>query len=485
MTAIQLSESGAKMATQKSDKIGTPVIEVKILWGTSILQVSHINQSKNFLLTSTKTKKDEYHFVVGSEVLGDLNELPVVCNNKLLILETTELEINNISCTVKDLIVSGELIPSNVIDGAYELDIEPLTNYRLKFGNITIIAKKVAPAVKLENIRKYDPTLIGATICSAIAVFASVLTINAIANADSSLLTQGNEEDRLNDLRAFIQHQQERQIEQPQNTEHNQQSSQSSSSHPGPTGKMGNRQTINRNARRAIQNNNEPPHLSRLAARDAVASRGIFAALGSSSAAFSGGSSGVVSPFGAMTESGLENQSANGNLTGDSIGDAFGYNGLGQTGTGWGANGPINGLVGVGRITTRGHGDDQNYGNDRGSNLHNRGNHGPIVRTATPSIVGLLSPESIRRVVVRNLSQIIHCHEQGLVQNPSLEGRVVVRFVIGNEGTILGSNISESNIAIPSVAECISNAVRRWQFPAPEGGGVVTVNYPFNLQHPE
>jgi hypothetical protein len=28
----------------------------------------------------------------------------------------------------------------------------------------------------------------------------------------------------------------------------------------------------------------------------------------------------------------------------------------------------------------------------------------------------------------------------------------------------------------------VANAVRRWQFPSPEGGGVVTVNYPFNLQ---
>jgi TonB family protein len=71
------------------------------------------------------------------------------------------------------------------------------------------------------------------------------------------------------------------------------------------------------------------------------------------------------------------------------------------------------------------------------------------------------------------------------VQNPALEGRVIVRFVIGGEGTVMGSNIAESNIVVPSVGQCISNAVRRWQFPIPEGGGIVTVNYPFNLQRPE
>jgi len=475
------------MATQKNNKVGESVIEISILWGTSVLQVAHINQDKSFLLTSTKTTKDDSHFIVGSEVLGHLNEFPVVYNSKLMLLENTELKINDKNCAIKDLIGSGQIILANFIEDAYELDMQPSTTYHMKFGIITVIAKKVAPAMKLAHVRKHDPTIIGASICSAVAVFASVLTINALANADSSLLMQGNEEDRLNDLRAFIQRQQDRQIEQPQTVSDSQESTQSSSSHSGPTGQMGNRQSTVRNARRAIRNNNELPHLSRLEARDAVASRGIFAALGNSSAAFNGGSSGIVSPFGRMTESGLENQNANGNLNGDSIGDSFGYNGLGQTGTGWGANGSTDGLIGLGRLSTRGrgNGDDQRYGTDRGSNLHNRANHGPIVRTASPIVVGLLSPESIRRVVIRNLSQIIHCHEQGLVQDPALEGRVVVRFVIGNEGTILGSNISESSIAVPSVAECISNAVRHWQFPAPEGGGVVTVNYPFNLQHPE
>lgn len=31
--------------------------------------------------------------------------------------------------------------------------------------------------------------------------------------------------------------------------------------------------------------------------------------------------------------------------------------------------------------------------------------------------------------------------------------------------------------------QCIVAAVRRWSFPAPDGGGVVIVTYPFALQH--
>ena len=132
-----------------------------------------------------------------------------------------------------------------------------------------------------------------------------------------------------------------------------------------------------------------------------------------------------------------------------------------------------------------GTGSGQGYGSGAGRGLRGRSNTGPLVRAAPPTVSGLLSPEAIRRVVLRNLGQVAHCHEQGLAQNPNLEGRVVVRFIIGGEGTVLGSNVAESSVAVPSVAQCIANAVRRWQFPSPEGGGIVTVNYPFNLQHPE
>ena len=111
-----------------------------------------------------------------------------------------------------------------------------------------------------------------------------------------------------------------------------------------------------------------------------------------------------------------------------------------------------------------------------------RMNHGPTVRARPPEIIGLLSPEAIRRVVLRNIGQVNHCYEQGLAINSTLTGRIIVRFVIGGTGGVMGVSITESTLSIPSVSECISNATRRWQFPPPDGAGVVTVNYPFTLQ---
>jgi hypothetical protein len=32
------------------------------------------------------------------------------------------------------------------------------------------------------------------------------------------------------------------------------------------------------------------------------------------------------------------------------------------------------------------------------------------------------------------------------------------------------------------VESCVVQAVRRWPFPRPEGGGLVIVSYPFNFQ---
>jgi TonB family protein len=173
-------------------------------------------------------------------------------------------------------------------------------------------------------------------------------------------------------------------------------------------------------------------------------------------------------------------------MTGDNVGDAFGYGGLGATGTGWGGGGSGEGTIGMGGIGTMGHGSGtgsgQGYGSGAGRGLRSRGTTGPTVRAAPPTVSGLLSPEAIRRVVLRNLGQVNRCYEQGLSTNPNIAGRVVIRFVIGATGTVMASSVGDSSIPVPSVGECVANAVRRWQFPSPEGGGVVTVNYPFNLQ---
>lgn len=461
------------------DQAETSIVEVSVIWGTSLQQVYHLKQGENFTLTNGKTKGKDVEFIVGSNILGDQDRIPIVVwdgdETKFSVCKDSILEVNGVERSIKE---SG-----------YQISIGPSVCCRMKIGNLTIVAKGVREAKKIPYAQKVDRAMLGASIGSALAGAAIIISTHFLVGAgNNTLLIQGNEEDRLNDLRAFIQRQREREVE-VQQTPNNRESQEgaASAAHAGPSGQMGNRQAPARNLRHAIRNNGEPPHLSRQAAREAVASRGIFASIAASGGGIIGGASGIVSPFGGLTESGLENQNFNGNLTGDNIGESLGYGGLGPTGTGWGGGGTDQQIVGLGTLNTNGRGGNGNegFGENHGTRLRNRGTRSPIVRAPAPSVIGLLSPEAIRRVVLRNLPQVIHCHEQGLVQNPTLEGRVVVRFIIGGEGTILGSTVAESNVAVPSVGQCISNAVRRWQFPAPEGGGIVTVNYPFNLQRPE
>ena len=170
---------------------------------------------------------------------------------------------------------------------------------------------------------------------------------------------------------------------------------------------------------------------------------------------------------------------------------------MGGVGTGIGAGGEgieAYAICGCGPFwVDHGHGHgrfrdcDDDSGRCSGSHaaLRARGTSGPRVRAAPSSVVGSLPQEAVRRVVLRNIGQIDHCYEQTLERYPDERGRVVLRFVIGPEGDVLGSAVSDSSLEESETGHCMANAVRRWQFPAPDGGALVTVNYPFDLRPAE
>lgn len=103
----------------------------------------------------------------------------------------------------------------------------------------------------------------------------------------------------------------------------------------------------------------------------------------------------------------------------------------------------------------------------------------------SPVIVSSLPPAMIRQVVMAHLAEVRACYAEGLATDPNATGRVLVRFVIGGDGRVVESNVTSSTYPLQSVASCIARAVARWEFPEPAGGGVVIVNYPFNLRSEE
>ncbi len=94
-------------------------------------------------------------------------------------------------------------------------------------------------------------------------------------------------------------------------------------------------------------------------------------------------------------------------------------------------------------------------------------------------IEGALLREVIARVVRRHLAQVQRCYEIELRADPALTARVVAHFTIDATGSVSAASADGSDDV--ALTTCIAAAVRTWTFPAPEGGGVVTVNYPFVL----
>ncbi|MRG96968.1 AgmX/PglI C-terminal domain-containing protein [Polyangium spumosum] len=72
------------------------------------------------------------------------------------------------------------------------------------------------------------------------------------------------------------------------------------------------------------------------------------------------------------------------------------------------------------------------------------------------------------------------CYEKGLQKNPSLEGRIAVRFVIGTDGKVQSAGEDAQAFPDPAVARCVLDAFQALQFPQPEGG-IVTVVYPIRF----
>ena len=95
---------------------------------------------------------------------------------------------------------------------------------------------------------------------------------------------------------------------------------------------------------------------------------------------------------------------------------------------------------------------------------------------------GSLDKEIIRRIIRRHMNEVKFCYEQELMKKPDLYGRVMIQFTIAASGPVVASVVQNSTMSNPSVEQCIAQAVRRWEFPKPQGGGIVIVSYPFVLK---
>ena len=222
---------------------------------------------------------------------------------------------------------------------------------------------------------------------------------------------------------------------------------------------------------------NPDPHIARQAALKEAQEFGM---IGLINVGAGGDPNAPTAPWGREESSGNDPLSARGNMWGDAIGDAFGAGGLGLSGVGEGGGGRGEG-IGLGNIGTLGHGagtgTGQGFGNGHGRLGGAHQTKSPSLRQGATQVNGRLPPEVIQRIVRQNFGRFRLCYENGLRNNPNLQGRVAVRFVIGRDGAV--SNVSNGGSDMPDggVVSCVVRAFFGLSFPTPEGG-IVTVTYP-------
>ena len=80
--------------------------------------------------------------------------------------------------------------------------------------------------------------------------------------------------------------------------------------------------------------------------------------------------------------------------------------------------------------------------------------------------------------VKARMAAIKACYEAGLKRNPSLKGKIRIRFTILETGALDEIVAAENGVGSPEVAACIVGTMRSWRTPF-RPSGTVTVEYPF------
>jgi hypothetical protein len=157
-------------------------------------------------------------------------------------------------------------------------------------------------------------------------------------------------------------------------------------------------------------------------------------------------------------------------------GTQIGSGGLGARGSGLGGGGTAEGLGGLG---TKGIGSGASGFGSGGGNFGAKGDGAISAVGGDPIILGALDKALIDEVVKRHMNQIKYCYQRELTKNPSLAGKIVIKFTIAKDGTVSASSVKASTMSNPAVEQCVAGRFLKMQFPTPKGGGIVLVSYPF------
>lgn len=461
-------------------------IEVSVLWGDrSVLNVDYLHPPRDYYVG--EPNGEDVDFILGHDAIG-VDRMPVCVAEgegvTAIVPEGAkgEATIGHQTRSFDLMRGQGDFRPSSRIAGALEFPVPEGGSVRIKHRNFTFIVKDVKAGKKVAGHAKLDVRpmiyVAGAALFASLVLTMFYFQPPRPRGLSSDLLSTDSR------LIQFLMEPEE--LEEPEPEWLNGADSSgggTGKAHEGEQGQMGDEKAEKTKNKYGIQGpeDNPDPVMAREQAKEEARTAGIIGTLASMQGSFNA----PTSPYGADFALGNDPTSALGAMTGNDIGQNFGFGGLGLRGTGRGGGGLGQGTIGMGNFGTIGRGG----GRGAGEGGYGRGVGGfrgrsagvPQVRSGGAEVRGSLSKEVIRRVVRRHINEVKFCYEQQLNARPDLQGRVTTRFVISPTGSVQSAMVADSSLRNAAVESCIVQAVRRWTFPAPDGGGVVVVNYPFLL----
>ncbi len=385
-----------------------------------------------------------------------------------------ELVAEGQSVSLAGLIASGR---ANERGGIYSIPLAPGAKARVRHGDLTFHIHSVAPGVVTARKGEVDKPF-WVTNGGAFAVLGSMLLLTHLIPSEAGAIGAQESEDMARFVGYLAQPNVEIEEESIKDEVKETVGGVSGERHRGTEGAAGNPSSKKADGRYAMKG---PSTAIPSMARDfdpekRARTAGVLGLMASSQGSFMASVDGTWAV-------GNNDEDAWGKLVGTEVGESFGNGGLGLVGTGRGGGGTGSGTIGLDSVGTIGHNrsGDGNGMVRRDVGFGDRAKKVPDARAGKAEIQGSLDKDLIRRVVRAHINEVRYCYNQGLSKDPNLKGRVAVQFQIGSTGKVPSAIVSETDVKDGGVGNCIAQAVRRWQFPKPPGGGTVIVTYPFVL----
>jgi len=392
-----------------------------------------------------------------------------------------DVTIDGVTQSLEQVIGSGRAHASNVVGGAFAFSIPVGARAKVDVGQNTFLVSSVPPPRTYPNPVTVDWGQQSYTAATALLFGIFLGIIYSIPPDPKSLSLDAF----MNDQRfaKFLIKPPEEKDEIPEwlKKKSEDEAGGKGKRHKGEEGKMGKKTSKNKAGLYALKGpaDNKDPHLAKQLAEEAAQKAGVLGMLKSNEGSH------LASIFGRDSALGTDASDVLGSLVGTAVGEANGAGGLGLVGSGKGGGGTGEGTIGLGNLGTIGKGggggNGSGYGRGAGG-LGGRRPSSPDVVPGTATVKGSLDKEIIRRIIRRHLNEVKFCYERELMKKADLYGRIMIQFTISGTGQVVASVVQNSTMNNPEVEQCIAGAVRRWEFPKPQGGGIVIVSYPFVLK---